>query len=80
MQVFSLSCLFLGARQLNLTQPMFVLALAGLSLTALVKLLTWVLVFVFRRGLMAEEELRSQEGKVTKSIRCAVKFNLITWS
>ena len=62
LQVLCLSCLLLGARKLSLTPPVFSLVLAILSLTALVKLLTWILVFVFRRSLMAEEERRSREG------------------
>ena len=64
LQVLCLSCLLLGARKLSLTPPVFSLVMASLSLTALVKLLTWILVFVFRRSLMAEEERRSQEGEV----------------
>ena len=64
MQVFSLSCLLLGAKKLSLTEPMFTLVLASLSLTALVKLLTWGLVFVFRRGLITEEEGRCQQGEI----------------
>ena len=59
----SLSCLLLGARKLSLTPPVFTLVLTSLSMIALVKLLTWVLVFVFRRSLIAEEERRIQEGK-----------------
>ena len=59
----SLSCLLLGARKLNLTPAVFTLVLTSLSMIALVKLLTWVLVFVFRRSLIAEEERRIQEGK-----------------
>ena len=63
MQVVSLSCLLLGASKLSLTPPVFTLVLTSLSMIALVKLLTWVLVFVFRRSLIAEEERRIQEGK-----------------
>ena len=66
LQVLCLSCLLLGARKLSLTPPLFSLVLAGLSLTALVKLLTWILVFVFRRSLIAEEENRRQEGEMNK--------------
>ena len=62
----SLSCLLLGASKLSLTPPVFTLVLTSLSMIALVKLLTWVLVFVFRRRLIAQEERRSQEGKVIK--------------
>ena len=67
LQVVSLSCLLLGASKLSLTPPVFTLMLTSLSMIALVKLLTWVLVFVFRRRLIAEEEeRRSQEGKMIK--------------
>ena len=61
-QVFTLSCLFLGAKQLGVAHPQFVLLLVLLSVTALVKLLTWVLVFVFRRSLIMKEERRSLQG------------------
>ena len=69
----SLSCLLLGARKLNLTPAVFTLVLTSLSMIALVKLLTWVLVFVFRRSLIAEEQRRIQEGKMIKATRQRVQ-------